>query len=78
MANLPVVATNVGEVKELIIDKNNLFEPGDFKGISNRWQELFRMKKEAKKNTSINLNNLKERFSINNISKKYLSLYEEF
>lgn len=77
-AGLPVLATNVGGINELIIHGHNglLVAPSDLGGIVRELTRLVLDKKQRKKMGMRNKCMLQREFSLNTMVQKYARLYE--
>ncbi len=75
LAGIPVVSTNVGEVKNILGNHGILTEVGDYTAICNGWKTILNHQKEWEKKVEKNQQDLIDSFSIEVIAKKYLNLY---
>ncbi len=75
----PCISTNVGDVNKLIFDKNFIVETSNQFNLFNAMRIFSDLDKKNKKQLSISVEkHIKENFSLENMTMKYLNLYQKY
>jgi glycosyltransferase involved in cell wall biosynthesis len=77
---VPVIATNVGGIPEIIVDGENgfLVEPRDIRGLYDKIKYVLNLSEEKRKKIGKNAKKIvEEKFSIKRMVKEYENLYRE-
>ena len=75
----PCISTNVGDVKNLILDKNLVVETSNQLELFNAMRIFSDLDQKNKKKLSISVEkHIKENYSLENMTAKYLNLYQKY
>ena len=75
----PCISTNVGDVKNLIFDKNLVVETSNQLELFNAMRIFSDLDQKNKKKLSISVEkHIKENYSLENMTAKYLNLYQKY
>ena len=75
----PCLSTNVGDIKKLIFDKNLIVETSNQSELFSAMRFFADSNKKYKKQISISVEKqIKENYSLEKMTKKYLNLYQKY